>query len=275
MKKSKAVYVPFLIWIFMFVLIPLGLVIYYSVTNKQGGFTLDNFKELTDPVYLSYLLRSLKLAVLATVMCLLIGYPTALVLSGDFFKNKPVWLVLIIAPMWMNLLLRTYAWQVILEDTGIINTFLNFLGFESLKIRNTEGAVLLGMVYDLLPFMIFPIYTSVSKIPHNMIEAASDLGANKLTVFSKITLPLSVPGIISGITMVFVPGVTNFVISQYLGGGECNLIGDVIQEQFTTMNNWNLGSALSVVVMVIILICMWFVNRASDEEDDARGVIGL
>lgn len=275
MKKSKAVYVPFIIWILMFVLIPLGLVIYYSVTNKQGGVTLDNFRELTDPVYLSYLVRSLKLAVLATVVCLLIGYPTALVLSGDFFKNKLVWLVLIIAPMWMNLLLRTYAWQVILEDTGIINTVLRFFGFEGLKIRNTEGAVLLGMVYDLLPFMIFPIYTSVSKIPHNMIEAASDLGASRLTVFRKITLPLSVPGIISGITMVFVPGVTNFVISQYLGGGECSLIGDVIQEQFTTMNNWNLGSALSVVVMVIILICMWFVNRVSDEEDDARGVIGL
>ena len=273
MKKSRAVYVPFLIWVFMFVLIPLGLVIYYSLTNKGGNFTLANFRELTDPVYLSYLLRSLKLAVLATVLCFIIGYPTALVLAGDFFKNKLVWLVLVIAPMWMNLLLRTYAWQVILEDTGIINTFMRFLGFEGLRIRNTEGAVLLGMVYDLLPFMIFPIYTSVSKIPGNMLEAAADLGANRFTTLRKIIFPLSIPGIISGVTMVFVPGVTNFVISQYLGGGECNLIGDIIQEQFTTMNNWNLGSALSVVVMVIILVCMRFVNNTPD--DDGRGVVGL
>ncbi len=274
MKKSKAVFVPFIIWLLMFVLIPLGLVIYYSLTDKSGSFSADNFKELTDTVYLSYMLRSLRLAVIATVLCLLIGYPTALVLAGDFFKNRLVWLVLIIAPMWMNFLLRTYAWQVILEDSGIINMILRSFGFQGFHMINTEGAVLLGMVYDLLPFMIFPIYTSVSKIPKNMLEAASDLGANRFTAFCKVTLPLSVPGIISGITMVFVPGVTTFVISQYLGGGMCNLIGDVIEQQFKETNNWNLGSALSVVVMVIILICMWFVNRASDDEEGS-GVVGL
>ncbi len=268
MKKSKAVYVPFILWLLMFVLLPLGLVIYYSFTKDNGEFTLDNFKELTDPVYMSYLMRSLKLAVIATALCLIIGYPTAYILSADFFKNKLVWLILIIAPMWMNLLLRTYAWQVILEDSGIVNMILTSLGFERVRMINTEGAVLLGMVYDLLPFMIFPIYTTLSKIPKNMLEAASDLGADRFTKFRKIILPLSIPGIISGITMVFVPGVTTFVISQYLGGGMCKLIGDVIENLFKESNNWHLGSALSVVVMLVILVCMWFVNRASDDDDN-------
>lgn len=274
MKKSKALYVPFVIWLLLFVLVPLGLVVYYSLTGKDGKFTLENFKELTDPVYLSYLLRSLKLAVIATLICLAVGYPTALVLSSGVLKNKIVWLVLVIAPMWMNFLLRTYAWQVILEDSGVINMLLERFGFRRLHMINTEGAVLFGMVYDLLPFMIFPVYNALSKIPKNMLEASYDLGAGHFTAFRRIILPLSVPGIVSGITMVFVPGVTTFIISQYLGGGKCSLIGDVIESLFSgTSGNWHLGSALSVIVMVIILICMWFVNRASDDEEG--GVMGL
>lgn len=268
MKKTKAVYVPFIIWLLIFVLIPLGLVIYYSLTGRNGEFTLGNFKKLADPVYVSYLLRSLRLAVIATLICLLLGYPTAYVLASGVLKNKVIWLVLAIAPMWMNFLLRTYAWQVILEDSGIVNTLLESLGFERLHLINTEGAVLFGMVYDLLPFMIFPIFNSLAKIPKNMLEASADLGAGWFTTFRRIILPLSVPGIISGITMVFVPGVTTFVVSQYLGGGMCNLIGDVIESLFSgTSGDWHLGSALSVVVMAVILLCMGFVNRASDDEE--------
>ena len=274
MKKSKAVYVPFVLWLLIFVLVPLGLVVYYSLTSRDGRVTFENFGKLADPVYLSYLLRSLKLAVIATLICLVVGYPTALVLSSNVLKNKVVWFVLVIAPMWMNFLLRTYAWQVILEDSGIINMTLERLGFQRLHLINTEGAVLFGMVYDLLPFMIFPIFNALSKIPKNMLEASSDLGAGWFTTFRRIILPLSVPGIISGITMVFVPGVTTFVISQYLGGGMCNLIGDVIQELFSgTSGDWHLGSALSVVVMAVILLCMGFVNRASDDEEG--GVMNL
>lgn len=274
MKKSKAVYVPFIIWLLIFVLVPLGLVVYYSLTGQDGKFTFKNFRELTDPVYLSYLLRSLRLAVIATLVCLAVGYPTALVLSNGNLKNKVVWLVLVIAPMWMNFLLRTYAWQVILEDSGVVNMILERLGFGRLHLINTEGAVLFGMVYDLLPFMIFPVFNALSKIPKNMLEASADLGAGWFTTFRRIILPMSVPGIISGITMVFVPGVTTFVISQYLGGGMCSLIGDVIESLFSgTSGNWHLGSALSVVVMAVILLCMGFVNRASDDEEG--GVMNL
>ena len=274
MKKSKAVYVPFVIWLLIFVLVPLGLVLYYSLTGQDGKFTFKNFSELTDPVYLSYLLRSLKLAIVATIVCLAVGYPTALVLSNGALKNRIVWLVLVIAPMWMNFLLRTYAWQVILEDSGVVNMLFERLGFGRIHLINTEGAVLFGMVYDLLPFMIFPIFNVLSKIPKNMLEASADLGAGWVTTFRRIIFPLSVPGIISGITMVFVPGVTTFVISQYLGGGMCNLIGDVIESLFSgTSGNWHLGSALSVIVMAVILLCMWFVNRVSDDEEG--GVMNL
>lgn len=212
------------------------------------------------------MLRSMWLAFLSTVICLLIGYPVAMILAGNTFKNKTVLLVLFIAPMWMNFLLRTYAWLTLLENNGLINQLLVSLGFQKVQFLYKQSAVVLGMVYNLLPYMIFPIYTSIAKIPKHILEAASDLGADSFTKLFKIILPLSVPGIISGITMVFVPGVTTFVVSKLLGGGKVPMIGDIIEQQFGVLSNWNFGSAISIAVMVIIVICMWFVNRTSDDE---------
>lgn len=267
MKKNKiALYVPFIIWLSLFIIVPVILILYYGFTNQNGNFTFENFTQIADPTYLIVMSRSLWLALLATIICLVIGYPVAMILAGNTFKKKTVLLVLLIAPMWMNFLLRTYAWLTLLENSGLINQLLVHLGFEKVQFLYRQSAVVLGMVYNLLPYMIFPIYTSIAKIPKNMLEAASDLGANSLIRFLKITLPLSVPGIISGITMVFVPGVTTFVVSKLLGGGKVPMIGDIIEQQFGVLSNWNFGSAISIFVMVIIVICMWFVNRTSDEE---------
>ncbi len=268
-RKTIALYIPFLVWLLMFIVIPVILIIYYGFTSQEGEFTLENFKQLADPTYLWVMLRSLWLAFLATVICLFIGYPIAMILAGNTFQRKTVFLVLFIAPMWMNFLLRTYAWLTLLENSGLINQLLALLGFEKVQFLYRQSAVVLGMVYNLLPYMIFPIYTSISKIPKNMLEAAADLGANPLRRFIKIILPMSVPGMISGITMVFVPGVTTFVVSKLLGGGKVPMIGDIIEQQFGVLSNWHLGSAISIAVMVIIVICMWLVNRTSDEEGGA------
>ncbi len=267
MKKSKfIIYIPFVIWLCLFIIIPVILILYYGFTSSDGNFTFENFKQLVDSTYLVVMLRSLWLAFLATVICLLVGYPVAMILAGNTFKKKTVLLVLFIAPMWMNFLLRTYAWLTLLENSGLINQLLVHFGFEKVQFLYRQGAVVLGMVYNLLPYMIFPIYTSISKIPKNMLEAAADLGANFFVRFMKIILPLSVPGIVSGITMVFVPGVTTFVVSKLLGGGKVPMIGDIIEQQFGVLSNWNFGSAISIAVMIIIVICMWYVNRTSDEE---------
>ncbi len=267
MKKGKFIlYIPFVIWLCLFIIVPVILILYYGFTSSDGNVTFENFKQLADPVYLVVMLRSLWLALLATVICLLVGYPVAMILAGNTFKKKTVLLVLFIAPMWMNFLLRTYAWLTLLENSGLINQLLVHFGFEKVQFLYRQSAVVLGMVYNLLPYMIFPIYTSIAKIPKNMLEAAADLGANSFVRFIKIILPLSVPGIVSGITMVFVPGVTTFVVSKLLGGGKVPMIGDIIEQQFGVLSNWNFGSAISIAVMIIIVICMWYVNRTSDEE---------
>lgn len=264
-----ALYIPFLVWLLMFIVIPVILILYYGFTDQNGGVTLSNFKQLADPTYLVVMLRSLWLALIATIICLLVGYPIAMILAGNTFQKKTVFLVLFIAPMWMNFLLRTYAWLTLLENSGLINQLLVFFGFEKVQFLYRQSAVVLGMVYNLLPYMIFPIYTSISKIPKNILEAAADLGASPLRRLVKIILPMSVPGIVSGVTMVFVPGVTTFVVSKLLGGGKVPMIGDIIEQQFGVLSNWHLGSAISIAVMIIIVICMWFVNRTSDEEGGA------
>lgn len=265
-RKKIALYLPFLVWLLLFILVPVVLIVYYGFTTGESLFTLDNFKRLAEPMYFTVMMRSLGLAFVATVLCLLIGYPIALILSGDVFRNKVVLLVLFVAPMWMNFLLRTYAWLTLLENTGLINRFLTMLGFAPQQFLYRPGAVVLGLVYNLLPYMIFPIYTSISKIPSHLLEAAADLGANAWVRFWKIILPRSVPGIVSGITMVFVPGVTTFVVSKLLGGGNVPMIGDIIEQQFGALSDWHFGSAISLAVMLVIVICMVFVNRTSDEE---------
>ncbi len=269
MKVKKSLYMvalfPFLIWLILLVVVPLMLIGYYGFTNAAGIFSFDNFHQFFQPDYLRVLWRSLYLSLVATVFCLLAGYPVAMILAGNTFRKKTLLVVLLIAPMWMNFLLRTYAWLTLLEGNGVFNTILQAMGLPKQSFLGNTNAVVFGMVYNFLPYMIFPIYNSISKIPKNILEAARDLGGGNATCFFRIILPLSVPGIISGITMVFVPGVTTFVISQFLGSGKVTLIGDIIEQQFMHAGNWGFGAAISIVVMVVVVVCMWLVNRFSDD----------
>ena len=237
-------------------------VVYFAVTDSSGALSLANMAAVGQGTYLRILWRSLYLAVFCTIICLLLGYPAAYFLaSKDFNKNQTLF-VLILLPMWMNFLLRTYAMMSLMEDSGIINTLLKKLGMQPIRMIGTEGAVLVGMVYNFLPFMILPIHTSLKKMDQRVIEAAEDLGANPAQVFRRVTLPLSMPGVISGITMVFMPAVTTFAISRLLGSGNFMLFGDLIDKQFLELNNWHFGSSLSLVMMVLIIISISLLNRA-------------
>lgn len=255
-SKTKLLASPFVVWSAAFIIIPLCMVFYYGLTDKTGVFTFENICSIATPEHIKALWLSLALSFIATAICLLLGYPLASILA-KMSKNQHSMIVLIfILPMWMNFLLRTLAWQTLLEKTGVINNILSFLHLPSLNIINTPYAIILGMVYNFLPFMVVPLYNSLTKIDVNVINAARDLGANGFQTFMKVTLPLTIPGIISGITMVFVPALTTFVISKLLGGSKILLIGNVIEEQFTQASNWNLGSGLSIVLMLFIIINM-------------------
>lgn len=252
---------PYTVWMIAFILIPLFIVIYYGVTSKDGGFSLENVKMITEPTYRDALFLSLKLSLYSTIICLLLAYPLAMILKSFHLKNQSLIVMIFILPMWINFLLRTIAWMTILENNGILNMILSAIGLPTLHIINTPAAVVVGMVYDFLPFMILPIYNSLAKIDDSLINASKDLGANSFQTFRKITLPLSVPGIISGITMVFIPSLTTFAISEILGGGKLNLIGNFIERQFLYYYDWNAGSGLSLVLMLFILISMAFVAK--------------
>ena len=265
--KSKAVSLPYIIWMIAFTIIPLGMIVFFAFTTDNGNFTLDNISQIGQ--YMSIFLLSFKLAIIATVFCLLLGYPLAYLMSRAKPVSQRTMVMLLMLPMWMNFLLRTYAWMTILEKTGLLNSLLGMIGLGPYKMINTEGAVVLGMVYNYLPFMVLPLYTIMMKIDTSVIEAAQDLGANSFHVFARVIVPLSVPGIISGVTMVFVPSVSTFIISQMLGGGQNMLIGDLIQEQFVGGSyNPHLGSAMSLVLMVVILLVMGIVNRMDDEDKE-------
>ena len=256
-------------WSALFILIPLGIVFYYGLTDEKGALTLKNIMAISSPGHAKSLWIALCLSFVSTLICLLLAYPLAMILSGSghasptgSMSNKPrtdrknIIVLIFILPMWMNFLLRTLAWQTLLEKTGVINNILTFLHLPALKIINTPYAIILGMVYNFLPFMVLPVYNSLIKIDPNVIHAARDLGANEFQVFTKITLPLTTPGIISGITMVFIPALTTFLISKLLGGGKILLIGNVIEEEFTQASNWHLGSGLSIVLMMFIIFNM-------------------
>ena len=261
MKRSWFAY-PYSLWMIMFTIAPMIFVVYFAVTDSSGALSLANMAAVGQGTYLRILWRSLYLAVFCTIICLLLGYPAAYFLaSKDFNKNQTLF-VLILLPMWMNFLLRTYAMMSLMEDSGIINTLLKKLGMQPIRMIGTEGAVLVGMVYNFLPFMILPIHTSLKKMDQRVIEAAEDLGANPAQVFRRVTLPLSMPGVISGITMVFMPAVTTFAISRLLGSGNFMLFGDLIDKQFLELNNWHFGSSLSLVMMVLIIISISLLNRA-------------
>ena len=254
--NKKMLSLPYLFWCIAFIVIPLFMVVYYGLTDKTGAFTLENITAIATAEHSKALWISLLLSLMSTIICLLLAYPLAMILTTLMVNQHSFIVLIFILPMWMNFLLRTIAWQNLLEKNGIINTVLEFLHLPALNIINTPAAIILGMVYNFLPFMILPIYNSLAKIDKNVINAARDLGAGPFQTFNHIIFPLSLPGVISGITMVFVPALTTFVISTLLGGSKILLIGNVIEQEFTNTNNWHLGSGLSIVLMIFIIINM-------------------
>ncbi len=275
MKKNslgkKLVSAPYLVWAALFIIVPLIFVVYYSVFDADGNFTLEFVSDIGK--YKDVMLNSIWLGFIATVISLLLAYPLAYIMARSGANVQRTMMMLVMLPMWMNLLIRTYSMMILLQDTGIINTFLQSINLPAVHMINTQGAVVLGMVYNYIPYMILPLYSIMAKMDHNLIEAAEDLGANKLTVLKNVIFPLSLPGVASGFTMVFVPSVSTFYISKKLGGNTFSLIGDVIEMQFKSANNYNLGAALSLVLMLLIVICMMIMNRFTGEDDEGGVLI--
>ena len=268
MKKNNSVLLstPYILWMIAFTLIPLGVVGYYALTDPATGvFTLSNLKNLG--LYLPVLWQSIWYSVCAAFFCLLLGYPVAYFIAHTKPVTQKFLYMLVMLPMCMSFLLRTMAWVGLLQDTGLINRLLMALGFEPVRMIRTSGAVILGMVYNYLPYMILPLYSTIVKIDHRLVEAAEDLGCNTFQVFGKVIFPLSMPGIVSGVTMVFVPAVSTFYISQKLGGTDTVLIGDVIERQFKQGNNPNLGAALSLLLMLLVFVCTGIMNRFGGDEE--------
>ena len=287
---------PYTLWMLVFTLLPCILIAYYAFTDTNGAFTLDNFRSFWDSnnsmrenlralagdevaatvargsVNVDTLVYSLWMAFLCTAISLLLGYPAALFMADRKMKMGSTIVVLFIIPMWMNFLLRTIAWMSLLEDNGLINAFLEWIGVGKVQLMYNQGAVLLGMVYNFLPFMVFPIYTSLSKLDPKLGEAAQDLGCNEFRTLLRVTMPLSIPGVISGITMVFMPSVTTFFIPRVLGGGNTQMFGDLIESTFLVAGNWNLGSALSLIMMILILISLSILRKA-DPNGEGGGIV--
>lgn len=264
-NKSTLLAAPYSVWAIGFILIPLVLVIFYAFTDKTGSFTLDNIIAISESTNLKALGLSVMLSFISTIICLLLAYPLAMILATLGVNQSSFMVFIFILPMWMNFLLRTLAWQTLLEKTGVINSILTFLNLPTLNIINTPSAIVLGMVYNFLPFMVLPIYNTLIKIDSYVINAAKDLGANNIQTFTRVIFPLSLPGVISGITMVFVPALTTFVISDLLGGAKILLIGNVIEQEFKQANNWNAGSGLSFVLMIFIVISIFISNKYDKE----------
>ena len=264
--KTKLLASPYIVWMIIFIIVPLFMVCYFAFTDASGNFSLEYVSNVTQ--YTNIFIRSIWLAAIATVICLVIAYPISFILARMGSKTRSTMLLIVMLPMWMNFLLRTYAWMTLLGNNGIINQMLGLIGLGPYKLLNTQGAVVLGMVYNYLPYMILPLYTVMIKIDNSLLEAASDLGCNGFKTTLKIIIPLSVPGMMSGITMVFVPAISTFIISRMLGGGGNLLIGDLIEMQFLgTSYNPNLGAAISLVLMVIILLIMTIMNEFDTDDD--------
>ena len=279
-NKLSHLAIPYVVWMALFVVAPIIMVVIYAFSSAEGGFTLANFSKIG--TYAVVFGRSFKLALIATAICLAVGYPVSYMMSKEGPRFQRVAMVLIMLPMWINFLLRTYSWMSILENNGLLNQLFQKIGLialynnifgtdlEYFRMINTSGAVVLGMVYNYLPFMILPIYSVIVKLDNSLIEAARDLGANSVNVFRRVILPLSLPGVLSGITMVFVPSVSTFAISKMLGGGTEMLLGDLIEQQFLGgAYNPQLGAAISLVMMVIVVVCMWVMNRFGEGEEQA------
>lgn len=279
-SKRSLLALPYVIWMALFVVAPIIVVVIYAFTTASFDPTLANFAGMG--TYVSIFARSFQLAIIATIICLLIGYPISYVMAKEGPGFQRIATVLIMLPMWINFLLRTYSWMAILENNGLLNQFFDAIGLfdlinsifgtdiEYFRMIRTQGAVVLGMVYNYLPFMILPIYSVIVKLDRSLLEAAQDLGANSASVFRKVIFPLSLPGILSGITMVFVPAVSTFAISRLLGGGTHTMLGDLIELQFLGgAYNPHLGSAIALVMMIIVIICMWVMNRFGEGEEQA------
>jgi len=268
MKRNWSLY-PYVIWMALFTIVPILMILYYSLTVTDGGWslTLSHYARVFEPLYLIVIGRSIQLALVSTVVCFVLGYPVAMILANSSAKQQFSLIVLFVVPMWMNFLARTYAWMSILETNGVINSFLKLFGIGPFSMLYSSGAVVLGMVYNYLPFMVFPIFTVLRKLDPSLLEAARDLGANPVKTFLKVIFPLSLPGVLSGITMVFMPSVTTFVISQLLGGGQFILIGNLIEQQYLRSYDWGFGSALSVILTIIILVSMGLISRSNAYEE--------
>ncbi|MGP1410548.1 MAG: ABC transporter permease [Peptoanaerobacter stomatis] len=279
MNKKSLLSTPYILWTLLFTVIPLIIIFVFSISssNQIGkisfNFTIDKYKQFFEPIYIDVFFRSVKLSLYSTIVCLIVGYPVAYIIANKGLRIRNFLIIFILLPQWTNFLLRTYAWMSILKDNGPINSFLLRVGIinEPLTLLYTDGAVLMGMVYNFLPYMILPIYTVILKIDKNYIEAARDLGANTVTTFRKIIFPLSMPGVVSGVIMVFMPAISTFVISDLLGGGHSMLMGNLIQNQFLAARNWQFGSAISMILILIILISMLLLNKYSG--DDTGGAL--
>ena len=260
-NKKKLLTGPYLFWAVSFIIIPLFMILYYGLTNEKKEFTLLNLAKITSPENLKALGLALLLSLVSTAICLILAYPLAMILASKSMNQTSFIVLIFILPMWMNFLLRTLAWQTLLEKNGVMNSVLSFFHLPTQSMINTPSAIILGMVYNFLPFMVLPIYNVIVKIDKDVISAAKDLGANNVQTFLKIILPLTTPGIISGITMVFVPALTTFVISDLLGGSKILLIGNFIEQEFKQSSNWNVGSGLSLVLMIFIIASMALIAK--------------
>ena len=269
-SRSRLLSVPYIIWVIGFTVIPILFIITKAVTDIDGSLTVSNLTAIFDPLHRKALVMSVELALISTVLCIILSYPVALILRSSHIRRKNIILFILILPMWMNFILRILAMQMIISNNGIINHVLELMGMEPLKLINTPGAIILGMVYDYLPYMLLPVLNSILSIPEDIIEAAKDLGSDRMHVFAKIILPLSLGGVGSGVTMVFIPSMTEFVIANILGGGKIQLLGNIIEQEFTVSMNWNLGSGLSVTLMAFVLITSFIFGR--HREDTAAGL---
>ena len=257
---------PYILWSALFIVAPLVFVMYFAFTDRSGSFTFENILSLSS--YSETFVMSLGFSLIATTICLIIGFPLAYCMSRTSERTRNILLVLLMLPMWISLLIRTYSLMALLDNGGLVSTFLTKLGFEKLTFIGTDAAVILGMIYDFLPYMVLPIYTTLIKLDKRYLEAAYDLGCNSTQTLFKVVIPLTVPGIISGVTMVFVPSISTFYISQKLGGGSFDLIGDTIERQFQNAVTYHTGAAISLVMMILILISLAIMNHFSDSEED-------
>ena len=267
-KSGKSVAVPHIVWSVLFIILPLVFVVYFAFTDGEGVFTLENIFALSE--HTETFALSVSLSVIATFFCFILGYPLAYIIARADEKKQKIFIMLLMLPMWTNLLIRTYSMMAIMDDGGMINTFLRTLDLNTFRMIGTKGAVIFGMAYDFFPYMVMPIYTVVSKIDNSLLEAAADLGCNPLKTMTKVVLPLSKAGIISGVTMVFVPCISTFYISQKLGGGTFELLGDTIERQFQNVATYNVGAAISLVMMIIVLLSLFVMNKFSGEEGSER-----